>query len=43
MHFHFELFLRLIQESDPLKVLSWFQKHSERCAFSIEDALKSMM
>ncbi|KAM9639984.1 LOW QUALITY PROTEIN: A-kinase anchor protein 3 [Morphnus guianensis] len=33
---------RLIQESDPLKMLSWFQKHPESCAFSIDDALKSI-
>ncbi|KAM6093509.1 LOW QUALITY PROTEIN: A-kinase anchor protein 3 [Chlamydotis macqueenii] len=33
---------RLIQESDPLKILSWFQKNPERCALSIEDVLKSI-
>lgn len=42
MHFHFVLFLKLIEESDPLKMLSWFQKHPESCAFSIDDALKSI-
>lgn len=30
MLFHFVLFLRLIQESDPFKMLSWFQKHTEK-------------
>ncbi|KAM7127240.1 LOW QUALITY PROTEIN: A-kinase anchor protein 3, partial [Ciconia maguari] len=34
--------LRLIQESDPLKILSWFQKDPERCALSIGDVLKSV-
>lgn len=42
MHFHFVLFLRLIQESDPLKILGWLQKHPERCAFGIDDTLKSI-
>lgn len=43
MHSHFVLFLRLIQESDPLEVLRWLQHHPGRCAFSIDDVLKSVV